>query len=378
MRCLWTVLIAPGLLGTAVAVRAQEADPLAIHGFGGNAYGETDGNPYVPGNDEGDFHNARMAMAFIATPAERLRISTQIALVESHGTIEPELDYAFAEWRFSDGLKLHAGRAKQPFGIYTEIFEVGTLRPFFTLPQGIYGPTGIVAEAYHGLGLTGRWRHRRGWALHYDIYGGGLVVGGHELARAHDLTPGSPDSAGMAEEEETESIRQLLGGRLNVETPFQGLVLGASAFTGVEKPPDKEEEVRRSVYGLHGEYLAEPWSLRSEHVWHAEGEDVRTRAFYLEVARRIGGPWQVAARFDWLDVKAPSIALLAPSLARHKELAASVNYWFHPGFVVKLSYHHVEGNRFAHPEDAELDAAIESGSLKTRTDLVVVGAQFSF
>ena len=41
-----------------------------------------------------------------------------------------------------------------PFGNYTEIYDVGTLRPFYHLPQATYGPTGQIAESYDGIGAN--------------------------------------------------------------------------------------------------------------------------------------------------------------------------------------------------------------------------------
>jgi hypothetical protein len=162
----------------------------------------------------------------------------------------------------------------------------------------------------------------------------------------------------------------MLGGRITVETTIEGLSLGVSGYSG------KEEGARHSAYGLFGQYLAEPWTVRSEYVGHTEDVGTRTTALYLEVARRFGDHWQGAARYDWSDTKAPGVAL-APSLGRHKDAAVGLNYWFQAGFVIKVSYHRVDGNRFARPEDVDLAEAVRSG-LKTRTDLVVVGAQFSF
>jgi hypothetical protein len=120
-----------------------------------------------------------MALALSARPVEKLRVSTLFELEQQEGAqkLEPALEYAFAEWKFSEALRVRAGRVKLPFGIYTEILDVGTLRPFFTLPQGVYGPTGTVVPGYNGIGLTGRWSHGGTWALQYDVYGGGHLPG---------------------------------------------------------------------------------------------------------------------------------------------------------------------------------------------------------
>jgi hypothetical protein len=79
-------------------------------------------------------------------------------------------DYGFAEWRFSDALRLHAGRMKHPFGIYSEIFDVGTLRPFYTLSQSVYGAQ--VDYAKDRLSLRGEWvMSRNGPAGEHGAYG---------------------------------------------------------------------------------------------------------------------------------------------------------------------------------------------------------------
>jgi len=142
-------------------------------------------------------------------------------------------------------LKLRAGKVKQPFGISAEVFDVGTRRPFFELPQAVYGPIGLVGESYKGIGFTGSFDVQGGWGLAYDLYGGGQE---------------------------------------------------------------------------HKEYVApEAGRLTS----------------------------------DVLAVPEPAV----PSLLDHKEVALGLNYWWTPNFVFKLSFHHVDGNRFAGPDPLELAQA---------------------
>jgi phosphate-selective porin len=135
--------------------------------------------------------------------------------------------------------------------------------------------------------------------------------------------------------------------------------------------------VRHKVFGLHAEYLPGPWSLRAEYVWHPEEDGPDLRAFYVEAARRLGTHWEAAARYDWSDtVLSSGQALRARALGRQEDAALGLNYWFSNGFKLKLSYHHVNGNRFARPD--ELEEVLDAGALEARTDLVLIGAQFSF
>jgi hypothetical protein len=354
-----------GLLVVPTVARAQEGPEATLHGFGGDAYGNAGHNRYTAGAPGGEYGNAQLALVAIANPYDRLQISAQVFWKQAAEGAATELDYAFAEWRFSDSLRLRAGRAKQPFGIYTETFDVGTLRPFYSLPQGVYGPAALVAKGYDGIGLTGRATLGRGFALDYDVYGGGVRLDSTALAPS----PGEAEA-----EAEVEIIRDTVGGRLSLEAPVAGLSFGVSFYSGKEQ---RDVSVRHTVYGVHGEYLAGPWSLRSEYIFHPEVDGPHLKAFYLEAARRFGPHWQGAARYDWSDtVFSSGQELPERSLGRHKDAALGLNYWFSPGFVLKLSYHHVNGNRFARPED--LEATLDAGRLEARTNLVVFGAQFSF
>ena len=44
---------------------------------------------------------------------------------------------------------------------------------------------------------------------------------------------------------------------------------------------------------------------------------------------------------------------LLTELGEHEDLALSLNYWFNSNLVFKLSYHLVDGNIFAVPDDLE-------------------------
>ena len=126
------------------------------------------------------------------------------------------------------------------------------------------------------------------------------------------------------------------------------------------------------------EWLADAWSLRAE-MAHREGgkRDLEADAGYVELAYRIDSHWQVAARYDEADVEVRSAAKVrAPSLLEHEDLAVGVSYWFSPNFVLRLSYHDVDGNLFAIP--GRNPKVVEKRGLSRETDLVKLGVQFSF
>jgi hypothetical protein len=377
--------LAGAFLLTAVAGAAEENTSVAVHGFGNIVYGNTDGNEYAVGNEDGEYAHGEMAISFLADPADRVHIAVQTALEQEHGGVwEPDLDFAFAEWRFSDALKLRAGRVKAPFGLYTEIFDVGTLRPLAYLPQGIYGPAALVTEGFNGAGLTGYRRVGR-WALQYDLYFGDLNLDvervavesfppggegeqeGEEPAEADEEGEAGEEPSGEEEGEGLEIVRNAIGGRLTLETPVSGLRVGVSAYSG------SEGEHRHTTVGAHFEAIREPWWLRAEYAHLTESGELDSDALYVEVARRLGPRWQAAARYDWMEEDGESLEGLPSALRRSRDVGIGLNYWFSPQFVLKVSYHNIDGNRFARPEETT-----SLRELDEKTNLVAVAAQFSF
>jgi len=348
---------------------AQETDQrVRLHGFGSWAYGNTNGNEYLSGSDDGRYDDASFALNVVAVPSPRLRIVGQPDLMDDPEGTHVKLDYAFAEWVFSEKLRLRAGKVKQPFGISAEVFDVGTLRPFTELPQAVYGPVGLVGESYKGIGLTGLVTFKSRWELAYDVYGGGQEL--------EEYFP--PEAVAEGEEFEDpielERTRDMIGGRVVLEPPISGLRFGASAYTGSEIGSN-----HRTGVGAQAEYLAGPWSLRSEYAHETVKDDLKANGFYLEAAYHIDPHWQVAAQYGHLTSDLAAVPEpTAPSLLRHEEVAGGVNYWWSPDFVFKLSYHHVDGNRFAGPPPEELADDVTSGTLKEKTDLLLLSAQFSF
>lgn len=364
----------------------QGQDPavpkIEVHGFGSWNYGTTNtDNLYLGGKRHGTSSNSSLSLNVSGSLNERLSVSSQVELdFLAAGETETDLDYVFAEWRFNDALKLRAGQVKQPFGIYTEFFDVGTVRPFLALPQSVYGLNGMVGEAYRGIGFTGGRSIGSGWEVEYDAYTGGLN-------RIENETPGdfyrvlngtTDDTLGI-EGLEGEATDRLYGGRLWLTTPVQGLRLGGSGYRGETFEEDEDDEVI-SAWAGSLEYLASRVTLRTEYVHVWENDNDKQTGYYVEGAVRPYGKWELAGLFDdWrADLDGPEYTP-AISLLRHKEVAAGVNYRFSPNFVLKLSHHWVDGNRYALPDIESLADRLRAGEpLEKKTRTLLFGAQLSF
>ncbi len=280
----------PLAIGPAMSVNAQEtASRTDVHGSGSWAYGRTNGNQYLFGDERGRYDDAAFVLNVASSVADRLRVVTQAEWADGPDGTEAELDYAFAEWKFSDKLKLRAGKVQHAFGISTEVFHIGTLRPFLALPQAVYGPVGIVGESYTGVGLTGSLELKGGWGLTYDVFGGGQHL--------EEFVPPEAVALGEDVEEvtEIEKTRDMLGAHVVLAMPWAGLSVGGSFYTGREFAAHAS---RRTGLGLQAEYLTGPWSIRSEYAKQSIRDDFSVRGFYGEAAYRLDPHWQIAAQYD--------------------------------------------------------------------------------
>jgi hypothetical protein len=379
---------------SVLAINAQISDKISIHGFGAWSYGNTDGSHYLTGDEDGDYDHSQFYLNINANPFEKLSIIAQIGAHQGHHGVEFEFDYAFAEWAFTDAFKLRLGKVKHPYGIFGEVLNVGTIRPFFSLPQGIYGNNGFVGRGINGISATGSFQSKKGWGLVYDVYWGQLknvLEHPNILSYAFSQDPNLLNDGVQTAEKD---IVSLIGGRLAISTPLEGLSIGISGYSGDEKADKTEEgggyQGDQKSFGLHLEYLTANMWIRGEFMKHAESAitssgislDRDTDCLYVEAAYKFLKNWQAAVRYDWAEGSLSPIDLsLLPryfqEYMKHKDIAFGLNYWFNPNFVIKLSYHMVEGIMFGWPhfEDA---IAFLMGDFNNKTKLFQFGVHFSF
>jgi hypothetical protein len=253
------------------------------------------------------------------------------------------------------------------------------------LPQGIYGPSGFVAESYFGAGLTGDFFTSSNWTFSYDLYFGQLDTPMHHWVMNFDWQTGLP-----LERESEFNFTNVVGARLVVETPVTGLSFGSSLYSGDPEEVDEGSagfafQGRRTVVGLQAEFNNDVWWIRSEWVNIAKGSssldgaEVKSDAAYLEVAFKATEHWQLAALYDYQDNEFGGGFDYGPmfdSLNEHRDLGFAVNYWFSPNLVIKCEYHEVEGNRFASPNWDNFWQILNG--IDQDTSLFQLGAQFSF
>lgn len=367
-----------------LAAFAAQADDnlIQIHGFGGWSYGRAQDLSFLGATTEGNANNAQFALNVVAKPYDRLNVVAQVNL-ETANTNHADLDYAFAEWVASDHVKLRIGRVKHPLGLYGEVFNVGTVRPFQYLPQSIYGEDGFTAKAYNGAGLTGLLRRGK-WELQYDVYTG-EIDGDYAIPLPPSATAVGVDVNASPFRNIGFRYRNVIGGRLQASTPIEGLLIGASAYSANDHfvTSATNRKVARTVAIGSAEYARGPLTLRSE--WgRGESEGLHThKGGYVEGSWRVTPKWQLAARYDKLHfdpIGFPN-SFKGPlsQLKDHKDVAFGVNYWLTSSFVLRTDFHKTQGNRFMYPDTLrELNSDVAAGKLGSSSSALILGAQFSF
>jgi hypothetical protein len=338
---------------------------LSIHGDGQWAYRRTAGdNGYLEGTPEGNYDTAMFDLVLTARPSEDLVISAQLGF-------EPDdtgAEWVFAEWRFSEALRLKVGKIQQPIGNFNELRFAGTTRAFFDLPESLYGPGNILAHAVLGVAVTGQAALAGGWTVAWDAYAGAL-----RLAELETYS-GLVDPTGAPVVADEQQVRDVLGARLSVTTPGD-LTLRLSGYGGQAKAESTSTK-GFYAYGASLQYRDDRLWLSAEGFGSIEVDSETTWSGYAMAGWFLTEQLQAAVRVEVARTRLPGLGARSP-LQRHADWALGLNWWFTPGMVVKASFQDVTGNRFAFPEEAS-DLELVSDPPSERTQLVVLGAQFSF
>src|SRR2546430_6264463 len=167
-------LVALGSL-QASAIEIEEGK-LSLNGFASWAYGASDNNDFHIAQHSGHFDSGEFGLALTDRLSDRAVVAAQLRFAAEDGGLF--LDWAFGEWRFSDPIRLRIGVIKHPFGIFGEVANIGTLRPFFLFPSGAYGLTDVSGSGVQGASIGGTLPSAGGWGKSYDLYGGGPAMRG--------------------------------------------------------------------------------------------------------------------------------------------------------------------------------------------------------
>ena len=357
------------LSGAATPARAVELaeGKLSLNFAGGWVYAVTDKNAYDTGffigTPKGLMNNGELNLTVIAHPFDKVTFAAQLAFDDQPDGQSAGLDWAFGEYAFSDSFKLRAGKVKLPVGLMNEVEGIGTLRPLYSLPTGLYGNTTVAGLAYYGVGITGR-VPAGSFTVGYDLFGGQTVLQTNEpyTRLTGPLVPGTV--LGPVDD----PVTRMVGARLRLETPLQGLEFQLSGYRG--------DLIDATIVSgvLSAQYVDENWSIRSEGFIASEAK--HSYGAYLEVARFLFDEhWQLVGRSEIFKTTTDLNIDPNSNLLLHREFVLGLNYWVNTSWVFKAAVHDVFGNRLAFP--AALDDALAAG-LSPRTRMFTLSTQFAY
>jgi hypothetical protein len=361
----------------SASLTAQIQDKVQLHGFGGWAGGFTDNdNSYASiAGKETPLANYYLALNVSARLERNVSIFAQPCWQSNLNGKEVTLDYAFGQWMIAPQFGLRAGKIKNPIGIYSEILNVGTLRPFYLVPQGRYLDYGAL-PAYTGIGFVGTFGAD---PLEISYH---LFKGNYEYQMIYIEAPAGFDPITFMPQFSKLSIysegRNLTGGEVTIRTPVSGFMISGAYTTsdlyygigdGVKvRTGDK----RTANWSGEAEYSGERFLFRAEY-WKMNDQNVKIKSAYAEAAYKITSSWQLALQYDWARYTMPAVKDV---LNEHDAAGAGINYWVNSDFVFKLNYYRVEGNIIARPVNPSERALL--GTLQEKTKVLIFGTQFSF
>jgi len=202
---------------------------VQVHGFASQGFVHTDDNNwltmYTSNVGSGEFTDFGGNVSMQVN--DQFRVGAQIydRNLGGLGTWHPELDWAYAQYRFKPWLGFRGGRVKTVMGLYNDTQDLDFLHTFALLPQSIY-PIDVRdfsiahdgGDVYGDIALA-----RKLGTLSYTVWGGyrqaSQYGGVAYLVRSDGL---GFDSIGGPQ----------YGADLRWATPLKGLLVGISRMNG--------------------------------------------------------------------------------------------------------------------------------------------------
>jgi hypothetical protein len=225
--------LALAALLTAGAASAQDLSNLTdfnvfgqefqVHGFFTQGFMYSGNNNYLSANTTSGAFGPTDGGANISTQiTDKFRVGAQVYFfnVGHLGEWRPELDWAVADYKFTDWFGIRAGKVKTTFGLYTDTQDMSFLQTFALMPQSIYNiDSRDESIAHEGGDLYGTVSLKQLGSLSYTGFAGDAVN-----------TPNS----GYIYSLEAPGIYMTkygglnAGGDLRWNAPLSGLVLGGA------------------------------------------------------------------------------------------------------------------------------------------------------
>jgi hypothetical protein len=170
--------------------------------------------------------------------SDKLRIGAQIydRNIGQLGNWRPDLDWAYADYRFKDWFGVRGGKVKTVVGLYNDTQDMEFLHTWALMPQSVY-PVDVRGDSIAHIGgdLYGNIALKGLGSISYTVYGGARPndpEGGYLFGLSSSSRVTNPDGSFKYVTSSTKNINYyggpVFGADLRWTTPLKGLLVGAS------------------------------------------------------------------------------------------------------------------------------------------------------
>jgi len=223
------ILLALGFMFLPSRLAAQsftiDGRELQFHGYASQGFVHTDDNNWLTMETShlgsGDFTEVAVNASMQVTDKFRVGAQGFDRDLGKLGDWHPELDWAFADYKFKSWFGVRGGKVKTTLGLYNDSQDLDFVHTFALLPQSVY-PTDVrdATIAHLGGDVYGTFglRHKLG-DLSYTVYAG---------HRSDSLHSGYPYLLSQFGTRFTSFGGLQYGADLRWTTPLKGVLIGAS------------------------------------------------------------------------------------------------------------------------------------------------------
>ncbi len=328
MRWTLVAILVAIVVASAPPVEAQYLSKLTINGYSGFEFEkqiDEEGNGDPNGSFDADLFD--LVLNFQVT--DKIRVSTD--LTWEHGAATEDgfgnvaVEYAFAEYAFSDLAKVRVGKMFIPFGIYNEIH---TAKPAFLSvkePASTNKTERIVDNAF---------RFYPRWGAGIALHGDGLIG---ERGFSYDLFLSNGDQSETNPFEEDNNGAKAFTGRFRFE-PTESLEVGTSFY---QDTPDADGVGSLASTGVELRYQTRAWKLWAEldFGWldPQEGDRILQTGWYVQPSYEFENGMTPYFRVERVD---PSSDV---DDDQGYDFIAGLNYEVSGGFMIKVENNYFKG-----------------------------------